>query len=353
MLKTRLVTSLLLALVLATAACGRYIKNNDDPAGSGSSGSGDIFVSGSSTVEPISASNADKFGADHPETAIRVEGPGTGDGFEIFCSGESDISDASRPIKPEEVEKCEQAGIEFVELKVAIDGLSVVTSFKNNLIECLSFADIYALIGPESIGFDNWSDANELARELAKELDPSEFGEVRAPYPNVPLVVTAPGEESGTFDSFVELVVEKIAEERGQEDTLPRPDYQASPNDNVIIDGISGTKSSLGWVGFAFVEENKSQIKSLAVDGGSGCVDPTPDTIASGKFPIARDLFIYVNKQKAEAKPKVSEFVDFYLSDIGLETVREVGYVPLPEKAFAETRAAWDARRVGSVSGAS
>lgn len=323
-------------------------EGNDAAGGSGSS---DIFVSGSSTVEPISARNADKFGAEHPDTAIRVEGPGTGDGFEIFCSGESDISDASRPIKPEEVEKCEQAGIEFVELKVAIDGLSVVTSTKNNLIKCLSFADIYALIGPESIGFDKWSDANKLAKELAKEFDPSEFGEVHAPYPNVPLVVTAPGEESGTFDSFVELVVEKIAEERGQEDTLPRPDYQASPNDNVIIDGISGTKTSLGWVGFAFVEENKSQIKPLSVDGGSGCVEPTPETIASGEFPIARDLFIYVNKQRAEAKPKVTEFVDFYLSDVGLETVSQVGYVPLPDEAFAETRAAWEARRVGSVAG--
>ena len=352
MLNTRLVPALLIALALTTASCGRGMGESDDPAGgSGGSGGSDIFVSGSSTVEPISASNADKFGAEHPDTAIRVEGPGTGDGFEIFCSGESDISDASRPIEPEEVEKCEQAGIEFVELKVAIDGLSVVTSTRNNLIKCLSFADIYALIGPESIGFEKWSDANKLAKELARELDPSEFGEVHAPYPNVPLVVTAPGEESGTFDSFVELVVEKIAEERGQEDTLPRPDYQASPNDNVIIDGISGTKTSFGWVGFAFVEENKSQIKPLAVDGGSGCVKPTAETIASGEFPIARDLFIYVNKAKAEAKPKVTEFVDFYLSDVGLETVSQVGYVPLPDEAFAETRAAWESRRVGSVAG--
>lgn len=336
------------ALTVITAACG---GGSNDPSSGGSGSDGGIFISGSSTVEPISATNADKFGQENSDVAIRVEGPGTGDGFEIFCAGESDISDASRPIKAEEVDKCEAAGIEFVELKIAIDGLSVITSPKNDKIECLSFNDLYALLGPESTGFDSWSDANKLAGELKADPKAAEFGQVHAPYPDVPLVVTAPGEESGTFDSFVELALEDLAELREQDDAAPRPDYQASPNDNVITDGISGSDTSLGWVGYAFVQENAGKVKPLAVDGGQGCVEPNPETIASGEFPIARDLYIYVNKAKAEENPAVGEFIDFYLSDAGIATVEEVGYVGLSPEALAETRSAWETKRTGAVDG--
>ena len=324
------------------AASGEAVGNGDSSAG--------IFISGSSTVEPISARIADAFSKDNSDVAVRVEGPGTGDGFEMFCAGESDISDASRPIKTDEIEKCEAAGIDFVELKVAIDGLSAITSAQNQ-IECLSFADLYALLGPESTGFDTWADANDLAAELKSTLDSVKYGALHAPYPDAPLTVTAPGEESGTFDSFTEIVLADLAEEREQEAT-PRPDYQASPNDNVIVEGISGSSSSLGWVGYAFVQDNLAEVKALEVDGGKGCVAPTPETIASGEFPISRALYIYVNLKKAESNEQLAAFVDFYLSDAGLAQVPEVGYVSLPGEDIAKTREAWTERKAGAAAAA-
>jgi phosphate transport system substrate-binding protein len=229
--------------------------------------------------------------------------------------------------------------VEPIEVKVAIDGLSVLTSVNNDAVSCLAFSDLYALLGIESTGFANWSDANELAAEL---------GAPNAPYVDVPLSVTAPGEESGTFDSFVEIVLEDIAEERGQ-DPNPRPDYVASPNDNVIIEGISGNDTSLGWVGYAFYVENQDVVKALAVDGGEGCVEPTPETIASNEYPISRPLFIYVDANKLDAKPELVEFVDYYLSDEGLAEVGNAGYVDLAPEEIEEWRANWEARSVGKV----
>jgi phosphate transport system substrate-binding protein len=351
------VLALVAVLALVVSACGGDDDSTatDDLPGSGEtptiegerdeSLTGEVVVSGSSTVEPISARNAEKFNQLYPNVAISVDGPGTGDGFEIFCNGESDVSDASRPIKPEEIEKCEGNDIEFIELKVAIDGLSVVTSSANDVVDCLSFADLYALLGPESTGFNSWSDANDLAAEL-----PEGYGALHTPYPDAPLVVSAPGEESGTFDSFVEIVLEDLAEERSQ-DAVPRPDYQASPNDNVIVDAISGTDTSLGWVGYAFVQANPGSVKALAVDGGEGCVEPTPETIASGEFPIARPLFIYVNKAKAEGNAALEAYIDLYMSDDGFASVAEVGYVDLEQSEIGATRAVWEAMETGTREG--
>ncbi|HEX9683326.1 MAG TPA: phosphate ABC transporter substrate-binding protein PstS family protein [Acidimicrobiales bacterium] len=348
--RPRGLVALLVALTLIAAACGSDdgpgIDAGGDTGGDSSTLSGEVVVSGSSTVEPISARNAEKFAAANPSVAISVDGPGTGDGFEIFCSGESDVSDASRAIKDEEIEKCTANGIEFIELKIAIDGLSVITSTANDQIDCLSFLDLYALLGAESIGFGSWTEANDLAAELASELG-EEFGAGHAPYPDAPLVVSAPGEESGTFDSFVEIALEGVAEARDQ-DPNPRPDYQASPNDNVIVEAISGTPTSLGWVGFAFVAANPDAVKAIAVDGGGGCVEPTPETIASGEFPIARPLFIYVNKAKAEANPSLQAYIDFYMSEAGLASVSEVGYVDLEASVIEATRSAWDGRVTGT-----
>lgn len=328
------------------AATDATTAENGGDAKSDGKTAGEVVVTGSSTVEPISSAVAEKFAAKNPNVAISVDGPGTGDGFEIFCAGQADITDASRPIKPEEAEKCESNGIEFIELKVAIDGLSVITSTENDAIECLSFLDLYALLGPESTGFEKWSDANGLAEELAKELG-DEFGKSHAPYPDAPLSVTAPGEESGTFDSFVELVLEDIAEKRGQE-AAPRPDYQASPNDNVIVEGVQGSPTSLGWVGYAFVVENPDAVKALPVDGGDGCMEPSDSTIADGSYPIARPLFIYVNKARAEENQSVVDYVDLYLSDEGISSVKEVGYVMLEDSEIEKTRQVWKDREVGT-----
>ena len=278
----------LLAPAVIAAACG-------------SSGATSIVVSGSSTVEPISARVAEQFAAANSGVAISVSGPGTGDGFKLFCNGETDVSDASRPIKDSEVETCASNGVNFVELKVAIDGLSVLTSPNNSAIECLGYPDLYALVGPESTGFGRWSDASALAIEL---------GSAYAPYPDLALDITAPGEESGTFDTFVELTLEDIAEERGQDGTT-RPDYTSTPNDNVIIEGLSGSDTSLGWVGYVFFVENRDKVAAIPIDSGDGnCVVPSDESIADGSYPLARDLFIYVNTDTARQQPLLAAFID-------------------------------------------
>lgn len=349
--------ALVAAAAVTLAACGGDDSSSTQtPATTAASGgttapdsslSGSIVASGSSTVEPITAAVAKLFSDANPNVAIQVEGPGTGDGFAKFCSGESDISNASRKIKDTEAEKCQAAGIEYIELEVAIDGLSVITSARNNAVECVSFSDLWVLLGPDATGRNTWAAANAAAEELRGAVG-DEFGVINAPYPNAPLTVTAPGEESGTFDTFVEVVFGKIAKKLEAKDDLPRPDYTASPNDNVIIEGISANETSLGWVGYAFVEENLDSIKPLAVDGGKGCVEPTPTSIASGEYPIARSLFVYVSKNKLAQKPELEAFVDFYLSDAGLAVIGtgagQVPYVPLAPSALEASRAAWAAR---------
>jgi phosphate transport system substrate-binding protein len=312
--------------------------------------SGAIFVSGSSTVEPISIAVGNAFADMAPGVAVTVEGPGTGDGFAKFCAGETDVSDASRAIKAEEAETCAANGIEFIELVVAVDGLSVITSVENTDVECLSFVDLYALLGPDATGVDNWSGATASADEIAATV--ADYGTVHTPYPDADLTVTAPGEESGTFDSFVEIVIESVGEELGVEDANVRPDYTASPNDNVIIEGIAANPTSLGWVGFAFVEENLDVVTPLQVDGGEGCIEPTPETIASGEFPIARDLYIYVNSTKLDENEALAPFVDFYVNEAISTLVGtgdgQVPYVPLSADGMASTQQIWADRQTGT-----
>jgi phosphate transport system substrate-binding protein len=319
-----------LALGLVATACG----GDGGAGGGGGALSGSIFVSGSSTVEPVTALVAELFNEENPDVAISVEGPGTGDGFELFCNGETDISDASRPIADDEIAACEDNGIEYIELEVAIDGMAVMTSHENTAIECLNFADLYALMGPESQGFTSWSDASSLAEEL---------GGIAAPYPDADLTMVAPGEESGTYDSFLEIAFGDIAEERG-EDEAARPDYQASANDNVIIEGIAGSPTSLGWVGFAFYDQNRDVVRAIPIAEGTGsdCVEPTAESIASGDYPLARSLYIYVNEAKAAESEALRAFVDFYVTDTGLSTaVGRVGYVVLPDERRQATADTW------------
>jgi phosphate transport system substrate-binding protein len=331
----------LLATVAASLALAGCVTTPGADASDGGNGGGEtdtVLVSGSSTVEPISSLVAEDYASQTDGFEYEVDGPGTGDGFAKFCAGETDISDASRPISEEEVAACEENGIPWVELKVAVDGISVLTSTANDAVSCLSFGDLYALLGPESQGFDTWSAADALAAELD-----GEHGASNGPFPDAPLEVTAPGEESGTYDSFLEIVFDDIAEAREQE-AVARPDYTASADDNVIIEGISGADTSLGWVGYAFFEENADVVRALEIDGGDGCIAPTAETIASNEYPISRDLFIYVNTDRAEENPSVAGYVDYYLSDEGIAAVEEAGYVPLTAEALEETRAAWEGR---------
>ena len=266
---------------------------------------GEVSISGSSTVQPISQLVGEIFNETNPDVAIAVDGPGTGDGFQLFCAGEIDIADASRPISDEEKTLCTDGGVEYVELKVAIDGLSILTNPANSAVTCLSYADLYALTGPESEGVDTWDGAQALATELGSTTT----------LPSAPLEISGPGEESGTYDYYVEQIVEEWNEDRGQE-AQTRKDYNSSPNDNVIIQGIEGSDTSLGWVGYAFAVEAGDQVKLLEVSAPDGeCVAPTPETIASNDYPLSRDLFIYVNKAKAAENPAVVAYVDFYLAD--------------------------------------
>jgi phosphate transport system substrate-binding protein len=344
----------LLALTLLVAMMGVacFGGDDDDSTGTGNGDGGDavsgsIVISGSSTVEPISAAVAEKFAAQNPDVSISVDGPGTGDGFELFCQGETDVSDASRPIDPEEeIPACEENGVEYIELKVGIDGIAVLTSHDNTEVECLSFADLYALLGIESEGFANWSDAQGIASDLGSSTE----------LPDASLDITAPGEESGTYDSFAELVLEDIAvEERGQSEDGPfvRPDYQASGDDNVIIEGLSGNATSLGWVGFAFYENNTDAVRAIPISAepDGECVEPTAETIASNEYPISRDLYIYVNAANAEDNEALAAYIDYYLSDEGIASVSEVGYVSLESATLEETRGVWEGKETGTREG--
>ena len=305
----------------------------------GAGAAGSIIVAGSSTVEPISTGVAEAFKAANPDFNYTVTGEGTGDGFQRFCAGETDISDASRPIRAEgEADVCATNGVEYIELKVAVDGISVLTAKDNAAVTCLSFADIYSLIGPESTGFAKWSDGQEIATALGSS----------TALPDADLSIFGPGEESGTFDSFVELVLTDAAEARqiAEDQITTRPDYTASANDNAIIEGLAGSPTSLGWVGFAFYEENLDTVKAIQVseEPNGSCVEPTAETIADNSYPISRDLYIYVNKAKAAENAAVTAYVDYYLADGTISTVLEtVPYVNLAPEALAETQAAWAA----------
>jgi phosphate transport system substrate-binding protein len=342
--RSRLIGSVVIAVALA--ACSNDAGGSpgaDETTGSGAEG--EIVAIGSSTVEPIMSIALEDFAAANEGIEFEVDGPGTGDGFEIFCGDGSDIANASRPIDEDEMTLCADAGIEYVELKIGIDGLSVITSPENADVTCLSFGDLYALFGPESQGFENWSDADTLAEEVG-----GDFGELHAPYPDASLDITAPGEESGTYGSFIEIALGDVGDARleagaiteDQVETL-RPDYQASADDNVIIENIAGSPSSLGFVGFAFADQNADSVKTLEVDGGDGCVAPDPETIASAEYPIARDLFIYVNTARADSNPAVVAFVDWLLSD-GMGSVEEADYIALDDAALTETVSAWEGR---------
>ena len=309
------------------------------PAPSGLSGS--IAISGSSTVRPITEAVGELFNAGSPGVAIAVDGPGTGDGFKLFCAGETDISDASRAIKPTgEADVCATNGVEYIELKIGLDGISVITSANNTAATCLSFADLYALTGPESTGVNNWKDAQAIATALGST----------TVFPDAPLTITAPGEESGTYDFYRTTVIAPIAATRGlpADQQVVRPDYQASANDNAIITGVAGTPdnaTTLGWVGFAYTEENLDKVQSLPIDGGKGCVKDSVATILDGTYPISRPLFIYVNKAKAAANPALSAFVDYYMAPGTIENVLQtVPYVNLPADQLQASRDTWTSR---------
>ena len=342
-----LVLAMIAVLALVAAACGDDDGGGETGSSTGASGatalSGTITISGSSTVQPITSLVAELFNEDvSSDVSITVDGPGTGDGFVLFCDGETDIQDASRTIEDEEKTACDQNGIEYVELAVAFDGITVMTNPANADVTCLDQGDLYALFGPESDGIDTWNGADTLAKQVGG----------KGGLPDAPLEITAPGTESGTYDAFIELAgIEDTALSQGvPEDKAAtlRTDYHSSPDDNAIITAMEGSDTPLGFVGFAFAENAGDQVKILEVDEGSGCIAPSRDTIADQSYPLSRTLYIYVNKAKL-SDPAIKAFVDYYLSDSGIvDAVQQTGYVDLPSDQIESTRSTWTSASGGT-----
>ncbi len=260
--------------------------------------SGAIVIDGSSTVEPIMSAVAEEFQKAAPGTQVSVGTSGTGGGFEKFCAGETDISDASRGIKDEEAAACAAAGIEYVELQVGSDGITIVTNPENDWATCLTVDQLKAMWEPSSTA-KSW-----------KDIDPS--------FPDEALTLYGPGTDSGTFDFFTDKV--------NGEEGASRTDYTPSEDDNVIVQGVEGDKGALGYFGIAYYEANADQLKALEVDGGSGCVAPSKDTVRDGSYaPLSRPLFFYVKKEAA-MRPEIQGLVSF-IFDNAETVVDEVGYV--------------------------
>lgn len=260
-----------------------------------------VSVDGSSTVYPITEAMAEEFGiASTEKVNVTIATSGTGGGFKAFCAGERDISNASRHIKENEAELCEKNGVEFVEFNIAIDGLTVVVNPNNTFVECLSIAELEQI----------WRPGSTVSR----------WSEVRAEWPDEPIKLYGAGTNSGTFDYFTEAVMGRVG--------AIRDDFSASEDDNVLVQGVEGDRNALGFFGYAYYGENKKRLKSVAVDPGTGCVQPTPETIQAGTYaPLARPLLIYVSR-KSMKRSVVRDFVRFYLEH-SLEYVPETGYIAL------------------------
>jgi phosphate transport system substrate-binding protein len=271
--------------------------------------SGDISIDGSSTVFPITEAVAEEFGyLTNGNVRVTVGISGTGGGFNKFCNHEIEILDASRPIKQKEVDMCGPSGIEYIELPVAIDGLTVMVNKSNDFVACMTLDELNKIWSPESEGVvTTWN-------------------QVRSEWPNKKIDLYGPGVDSGTFDYFTETV--------NGESQASRGDFTASENDNVLVQGISGSKYSLGYFGYAYYVENADKLKSVAIDGGNGCVTPTDELINNGTYaPLSRPIFIYVRKDAADT-PHIAEFVKYYLSSEGHKLVSETGYIPFPQEVY-------------------
>ncbi len=289
------------AVLLALAACGG--SAGDD----GAMLSGSVQIDGSSTVFPIAEAVAEEFQIGNPGVRVTVGVSGSGGGFERFCNGETDLSNASRPIRESEVEKCQDAGVEFTELSVAWDGLSVIVNPANDFVQCLTVEELRRVWAPDG-GVSTWSD-------------------VRSEWPDEEIRLYGPGTDSGTFDYFTETVL--------GESGASRPDFQASEDDNILVQGVAGDRYSLGYFGYAYYSENQDRLKLLEIDGGAGCVAPSDITIEDGTYsPLARPLFVYV-KHSALQRPEVRAYVDFMLSEAAM-LVPATGYHALSEAQYQE-----------------
>lgn len=303
---------LLAATALALTACGGG-DNDTSGGGSGSAGgqqqelSGQVKVDGSSTVAPLSTAAAELYAEEQPKVRVTVGTSGTGGGFEKFCNGETDISDASRPIEDDEKKACGSKGISYEEFQVANDALTVVVNKENTWAECLTVDQLKKMWAPGS-KVTNWN-----------QVDPK--------FPNEPLKLFGAGTDSGTFDYFTAEIV--------GEEGKSRTDYQPSEDDNVTVTGVEGSKGGLGYFGFSYFEENQDKLKALQIDGGDGCVAPSVEAAQNNTYkPLSRPLFIYP-AAKALARPEVQSFVEYYVENAE-QIAEDAKFVPLNPEQKAE-----------------
>ncbi len=316
--------------VVLTAAVAAACGGGGNAPGEGESSSAPtlIQVDGSSTVFPISEAVAEEFQKANPNVRVTVGISGTGGGFQKFCRGETDISDASRPIRPAEIEACQKAGIEYIELPIAYDGLAVVVNPKNAWAETITVDELKTLWSPEAQG--------KVLR----------WNQVRPSWPNREIRLFGAGVDSGTYDYFTEAVVGKEGASRG--------DFTSSEDDNVLVQGVSSDELALGFIPFAYVEQNQGKLKLVPVedgkaDNGAGPISPSAETVRNGTYqPLSRPLFIYVARKAAD-KPEVQRFVDAFFTSA--ELVREVGYVELTPQIYELAKKHFVERRVGTAFG--
>jgi phosphate transport system substrate-binding protein len=302
------------ALAFGVAACG----DDDEEGGSGGGDlSGTIRIDGSSTVLPFAEAATELFQEENPDVDVTVGAAGTSGGFEKFCAGDTDISNASRPIEPEEEKLCSQEGIEYEEVQVANDGVAVVTNPAVE-ISCLTTDQLAELWSDDSV--TNYSELGEDA----------ETGE---PLPDTEVSLYGPGTDSGTFDYFTEEI--------NGEEGLSRKDYQPSEDDNQLVQGVAGDQNGLAYFGFSYYEQNQDQLNLVSVDSGDGCVEPTADTIQSGEYaPLARPLFMYPSLEALQ-RPEVEGYMNFVVDNYS-EIAEAALIVPMDETQAEEARSALD-----------
>jgi len=295
-------------LALSLAACGSDDEGGDGDGGSGASGT--VIVDGSSTVFPMSNAAYELLAEENSNIQATVAESGTGGGFEKFCAGQTDISDASRPIKDEEKAACEAKGIAYTELLVATDALTVVVNPDLD-VDCLTTDQLVKLWAPGS-KVSNW-----------KDLDPS--------FPDQKISLFGPGTDSGTYDYMAADVI-------GDESETTRTDYEASEDDNVLVQGVANTKGASGYFGYTYFEENEDKLKAVAIDDGKGCVEPSAETAQAGEYtPLSRPLFIYVKNSAYNDNAAVKEYVDFYIEN--LASIAEAAkFIPLSDELYGETK---------------
>jgi phosphate transport system substrate-binding protein len=302
-------TPAVILLATTLAACGGQSSGD---TGSGSEGvSGEIVADGSSTVEPLTSAAGELFMQESPEVKVSVGTSGTGGGFEKFCNGETDISNASRPIKDdEEAPICQDKGVEYTELQVATDALTVVVSKDNDFISCLTVEELKKL----------W--------EPAAEDKVTTWDQVNPDFPAEKIELYGPGTDSGTFDYFTDEI--------NGEEGASRSDYNANEDDNVLVQGVAGSANALGYFGYTYFEENADSLKAVEIDSGDGCVAPSSEAAQDGSYaPLARPLFIYVNNASYNDKPQVKAFIDYYVEE-DATIAEQAKYIPLSDEQRSE-----------------